>query len=184
MKKTTPPYPRKALYFLLTLPMIALYAVVAVFLWQKGIVYTLIYLALFVIVALAQSLVCVYWACPYLGRFGPCVGGFCLPSNLIARLYRGASITKRVYHIAVTLACLAFGAIFLFPVYFLYQQSVTYLLIYMAIILIYSGGFLGLICPVCATRGVCPAGQISTKIRKEIMNADGDKEEQSSRREG
>lgn len=184
MKDTTAPYPRKALYLLLTLPMIALYAVVVVFLWRRGIVYALIYLALFILVALAQSLVCVYWACPYLGRFGPCVGGFCLPSNVIARLYRGASISKGIYHIAVTLACLAFGGIFLFPVYFLYQQSVTYLLIYMAIILIYLGGFLGLVCPVCATREVCPAGQISTKIREEIMNADGDKEGHPSRREG
>jgi hypothetical protein len=177
MTEKTPPYPRRALYLLLTLPMIALYAVITSFLWRRGIVFALIYIALFIVVAFAQSLVCVYWACPYLGRFGPCVGGFCLPSNIIARLYRGTSISKGVYHVAVTLACLAFGGIFLFPVYFIYQQDIMTLLIYAAITLIYLGSFLGLICPVCATREVCPAGQISTKIRGEVMSTAGEGEE-------
>lgn len=184
MKETTPPYPRKTLYLLLTVPMLGVYGMMTAFLWQKGILYALAYIALFILVALAQSLVCVYWACPYLGRFGPCVGGFCLPSNVIARLYRGAGISKAAYNVAVTLACLAFGGIFLFPVPFLYRQNIIYLLTYAGIALAYIGGFLGLVCPVCATREVCPAGQISTKIREEIMNADGDKEGHPSRREG
>ncbi len=156
------------MYLLLTVPMLMVYGVITAFLGQRGLVYALAYIALFIVVALAQSLVCVYWACPYLRRFDPCVGGFCLPSNMIARLYRGTSISKGVYHVAVTLACLAFGGIFLFPVPFLYRQNIIYLLIYAGVALAYIGGFLGLICPVCATREACPAGQLSIKLKETI----------------
>jgi hypothetical protein len=172
MKKTLDgncvPYPKKSLYLLLTIPMIGIYIAIAVLLWNINIVFFIIYCALFVTVAISQSYVCVYFQCPYVGKFAPCVGGFCLPSSQIARWFKNARRSKRIYNIVVTIAFAAFLGIIVWPMYFLYQQSLTFLLIYIAIVLFYAAGFLGFICPVCGTRHVCPGGQTSTKLREII----------------
>ena len=74
MNENCVPYPRKRLYLLLTIPMLVMYVAVAAFLWQVSLTFFVIYLSLFVVVALSQSYVCVYWQCPYVGKFAPCVG--------------------------------------------------------------------------------------------------------------
>jgi hypothetical protein len=159
------PYRRKSLYLLLTVPMIGMYVAIAAFLWQVSTVFFAIYCALFVIVAISQGYVCVHLECPYIGKFAPCVGGFCLPSSQIARLFKGAKRSEGTYNIVVTVAFAAFAGIIFLPVYFLYQQGAVYLLVYLGIVLMYAGGFLWWICPVCGTRHACPGGQTSTKLR-------------------
>jgi hypothetical protein len=168
MRENCVPYPRKSLYLLLTLPMIGMYVVIAAFLWKVGVVIFAVYGALFVFVAVAQSYVCVCWQCPYVGRFAPCVGGFCLPSSQIARLLKNVKRSERTYNIVVTLAFMGFLGIIVLPLYFLYQQSVIYLLIYLGIVVVYAASFLGLICPACGTRHVCPGGQTSTRLRETL----------------
>lgn len=153
------------MYLSLTVPMIAIYVVIGVFLWQVARPFFVIYIAFFIIVAIAQSYVCAYWNCPYIGRFAPCVGGFCLPSSQIARLFRNARRSERRYNIAVSLAFASFLGIIILPIYFLYQWSIFYMLIYLGVVFAYGISFLWLICPVCQTRHVCPGGQISTKLR-------------------
>ena len=160
------PYPRKTLYLVLTIPMLVLYVAIALFLWQYHPIAFAVYLSLFVIVAISQSYVCVYWQCPYVGKFAPCVGGFCLPSSQLARLFKRAKRTERAYNIVVTLAFAGFLGIIGLPVYFLYQHSIVYLLAYLGIVLIYAACFLWWICPVCGTRHVCPGGQTATKLRE------------------
>ncbi|MBN1538430.1 MAG: hypothetical protein JW908_16970 [Anaerolineales bacterium] len=169
MDENCVPYQRKALYLLLTIPMIVLYVVIGIFLWQISRVYLAIYGVLFILVVFLQSYVCVYWQCPYVGRFAPCVGGFCLPSSQIARLFKNVKRSERIYNFVVSLAYIAFFGIILFPMYFIFQRSVGYLLIYIGIVLVYAVGFMGYICPVCATRHVCPGGQTSTKLRKMVF---------------
>ncbi len=168
MNENCVPYPRKRLYLLLTIPMVVVYVAIAAFLWQTSPVFFAIYLSLFVIVAISQSYVCVYWQCPYVGKFAPCVGGFCLPSSQIARLFKNAKRTKQRYNVVVTVAFVGFLGIIVLPVYFLYRQGVVYLVGYLGIVLIYAASFLWLICPVCGTRKVCPGGQTSTKLREMI----------------
>lgn len=75
------PYKRKPLYLALNIPMIALYIILAVFLFKINVVFFAVYISLFVFVAFFMSYVCVYWQYPYVGKFAPCVGGFCLPSS-------------------------------------------------------------------------------------------------------
>ena len=166
------PYQRRALYLALTVPMIAMYVAIAVLLWQVSKASLLIYGALFIIVALGQSYVCVYWQCPYVGKFAPCVGGFCLPSSRIALLFKNAKRTERRYNIAVTSAFAALLGIIVVPLYFLYQLHIAFLLIYLVVVLAYAVAFLWLICPACATRQVCPGGQTSTKLRGMITRQD------------
>jgi hypothetical protein len=164
MEDNCVPYRRRALYLLLTLPMIVLYAVIAAYLWRVSLAFFIVYLGLFVVVAFAQSYVCVYLQCPYVGRFAPCVGGFCLPSSRIARWFKNAKRSEGIYNVVVTVAFAAFLGIILLPIYFLILRSVVYLLAYLGIVLLYAIGFLGWICPVCGTRHVCPGGQASTQL--------------------
>jgi hypothetical protein len=156
------------MYFTITIPMIVMYVAIAVFLWQAARPFLVIYIALFVSVALSQSYVCAYWGCPYIGGLGPCVGGFCLPSSQLARLFRNAKRSHRRYNLALSLASASLLGIIILPIYFLYQQNLIYLLLYHGIVLTYAISFLWLICPACETRHVCPGGQTSTKLREKL----------------
>ena len=162
------PYKRKPLYLILTIPMIVMYIAVAMILWQINIVFFAVYISLFVFVAFFMSYVCVYWECPYVGKFAPCVGGFCLPSSQIARLFKNAKRSETRYNIFLTLAYVCFFGIILFPIYFLYIQSIFYLLVYIGIVAIYGTLFTLYICPVCSTRHICPGGQAAVKLREKI----------------
>ncbi|MBN1440753.1 MAG: hypothetical protein JW929_15205 [Anaerolineales bacterium] len=159
-------YPRKTLYLILTIPMIGIYIGIAVLLWKVNRTFFAVYLSQFVLVALFQSYVCVYWRCPYVGGFAPCVGGFCLPSSQLARVLKNAKRSEGLYNVAVTLAFASFLSIIVLPMYFIYQQSAIYLLVYLGIVLVYAASFFWWICPVCGTRHVCPGGQTSTKLRE------------------
>lgn len=154
------------MYLVLTIPMIAIYLAIAILLWQVSRTFFAIYLILFTVVVFSQSYVCVYLQCPYVGRFAPCVGGFCLPSSQVARWFKNIKRSEKIYNVAVTLAFAAFLGIIVLPIYFLYQQGLVYLLVYLGIVLIYAASFLWWICPVCGTRHVCPGGQTSTKLRE------------------
>jgi hypothetical protein len=168
MSESCVPYRRKSLYLLLTIPMIGMYVAIAAFLWQVSTVVLVVYCALFLVVAICQSYVCVYWQCPYVGKFAPCVGGFCLPSSQIARLLKNASRSERTYNLALGLASVGLLGIVVVPTYFLYRRSAVYLLAYLGIVLVYAASFLWLVCPACGTRHVCPGGQTSTKLRAMI----------------
>jgi hypothetical protein len=145
--------------------MIGMYIALGALLFSVSLPFFILYCALFVTVAIAQSYVCAYFQCPYVGKFAPCVGGFCLPSSQIARGFKDVKKSKRTYDIVVNVAFAAFLGIILLPIYFLYQQNPLLLLAYVLIVMSYAVGFLGFICPVCATRHVCPGGQTSTKLR-------------------
>jgi hypothetical protein len=162
------PYKRKSLYLALTIPMIVVYIVISSILWKVNVVVFAIYVSLFVFVAFFMSYVCVYWECPYVGKFAPCVGGFCLPSSQIARLFKNAKRSETRYNIFLTLAYVSFFGIILFPMYFLYVQNIVYLLVYIGIAVVYWVVFTLYICPVCGTRHVCPGGQAAVKIREKL----------------
>jgi len=167
-EKNCVPFQRKALYLVLTIPIIGMYIVIAIFLWQINIVVLAIYASLFVFVAFFMSYVCVYWECPYVGKFAPCVGGFCLPSSQIARLFKKAKRSETRYNVFLNLAYASFFGIILFPMYFLYVQNAIYLLAYITIVIVYWVVFTLNICPVCGTRHICPGGQMAVKIREKL----------------
>ena len=162
------PYKRKALYLVLTIPMVLLYIAIGILLWQVNVVFSIIYIALFILIPIFMSNVCVYWECPYVGRFAPCVGGFCLPASQIARLFKDTKISEKRYQLFLTLAYLLFFGIILYPVYFLYRINPIYLLFYILIVVGYWVVFTLFICPVCATRHICPGGQTAVKIIERI----------------
>jgi hypothetical protein len=162
------PFKRKPLYLTLTIPMVIMYIAIAIFLWQINLVFFAVYVSLFVCVALFMSYVCVYWRCPYIGKFAPCVGGFCLPSSQIARLFKGAKRSETRYNVFLTLAYVSFFGIIIFPMYFLYVNNIVCLLLYIGMVVVYWLLFTLFICPVCGTRHVCPGGQTAVKMREAI----------------
>jgi len=162
------PYKRKTQYLVLTIPMIMMYVVIAVYLWGVNIVAFSIYLSLFVFVAFFMSYVCVHWECPYVGKFAPCVGGFCLPSSQLARLFKKAKRSETRYNIFLNLAYVSFFGIILFPMYYLYEKSIIYLVMYIGIVIVYWVLFTLNICPVCGTRHICPGGQMAIKIEEKL----------------
>jgi hypothetical protein len=170
--ETCVPYERKALYLLLTVPMIVMYVVIAVFLWTVDIAAFAGYCTLFVLVAVLQSYVCRYWQCPHVGTFAPCVGGFCLPSSQIARLLKNVKRSERVYKVVLTLAYINFFGVILFPVYFIYRLGLLTLLIYVGIVVLYALCFLLFICPACGARRVCPGGQTAVQLRDRLKRHD------------
>lgn len=168
MPKPCKPYERKTLYLLLTVPMLLVYGAIAVYLWTVHILACLAYVTLFALVAILQAFICVTWECPYVGRFAPCVGGFCLPASRIAKLFENVELSESMYSLILTLAFAAFLGIIFFPVVFLYQAGLVYVAAYGGVALAYAVGFLLLICPVCATNAVCPAGQLALALRERI----------------
>lgn len=142
-----------------------MYVAIAAFLWQVARPFMVIYIVLFLGVAVSQSYVCAYWQCPYIGGFAPCLGGFCLPSSQLACLFKHAKKSKARYNLALGLASASLLGIILLPIYFLYDWNIVYLLIYLGIVLTYAISFVWLICPLCESRHVCPGGQASIKLR-------------------
>jgi hypothetical protein len=168
MSENCVPYQRRALYLVLTVPMILLYIAIAVYLWTVHIAFFVLYGACFVLVAVLQGYICAYWQCPYIGKFAPCAGGFCLSSSQIARLFRNAKKSETTYNIVASFAFLSLLGIIALPLYFIYQLSVLLLLAYLGIVVVYSLSFLLLICPVCGTRYVCPGGKVAMRLRESI----------------
>ncbi len=159
------PYERKALYVLITVPMVVMYVAIAIHLWTVREVFAVIYCAFFVFVMIFQSYNCIYWRCPHVGTLCPGAGGFCIPSSYIAKLFRHAKRSKALYNLFCTLAYLNFFGIIFFPMYFIYRLSVVYLLAYLSIVVAYALGMLVLICPVCGARDACPGGQTAVQLR-------------------
>ncbi len=164
MNENCLPYPRMRLYWIMTAPMLLLYGGVAFILAGFGRGVLMIYLLLFLVVALGQSTACVEFQCPYVGHFSPCAAGFCLPASWIARLYFHKTLPRWLFPIGITAAEIAFFGVILFPLYFLYQLSIFFLLGYILIALGYAAGYLHWICPECAIREDCPGGQASTAL--------------------
>lgn len=166
MYKDCIPYKRKVLYLFLTIPIIILYVVIIVHLWEVGKLIFIIYCSFFVLAILFQSYCCAYQSCPYIGKFCPGLGGFIVPASIVALLLRKVKKVKTLFDLFASLAFICLLAIILLPVYFIYKLGVNLLIFYSTIVIAYSILFLVLICPVCAIRDTCPAGKVSSNINK------------------
>lgn len=160
------PYRRKGLYWLITLPMLVMYGGILIYVGMAGILPALLYLGLMGGTALGQSYICACWDCPYVGRFAPCVGGFCLPASRLAGLWTHAPHSESRYQVVLNLTMAMFGGALLFPGYFLYRAGFFWMIGYVGAVFLYLAVFLFLVCPACATNQVCPAGQLAVRLRK------------------
>ncbi|MEJ2356292.1 MAG: hypothetical protein P8Y62_10435 [candidate division WOR-3 bacterium] len=164
MYKDCVPYKRKALYLILTIPIIILYLVIMIHLWQVNKLIFAIYCSFFILGILFQSYCCAYQDCPYIGKFCPGLGGFLMPASLVARLLKKVKKAKIMFDLCASIAFICLLGIILLPVYFIYKLGLFLLILYSVIVVVYIVSFLLLICPACAIRDTCPAGKTSSNI--------------------
>jgi uncharacterized membrane protein YhaH (DUF805 family) len=168
MYKECVPYKRKALYLLLTIPIVVLYLLIIKHLWQVNKLVFVIYCSFFVMIIPFQSYCCAYQSCPYMGKFCPGVGGFIIPASVIGLLLNKVRKSKKLFNLFASMGSLCLFTIILFPVYFIYKIGINFLIFYLIIVMIYSVLFLLFICPVCATRETCPAGKVSSNLSEKL----------------
>lgn len=164
MYKNCVPYKKKALYLLLTIPIVAIFIAIAVYLWTTNLIAFIIYCSLFLAVILLQSYCCAYQDCPYTGKFCPGIGGVIMLSSLIALLLKNIKKSKKLFDFFATLGFTCLLAIMIFPAFFIYKINIIVLVAYLIIAIFYFIAFFVLICPVCAIRDTCPGGKMSGKI--------------------
>jgi hypothetical protein len=149
----------------MTAPLVVLYLALAFLLATIHIALVVAYGMAFILVAVFQAYCCVHQDCPYIGRFCPGAGGFCVPASRIAKLWRNVERSDKRFNLFGSIAFLNLLVIVFLPVYFLYQWNPSALLAYFAIVVAYTFGMLLLICPVCAIRDICPGGRTSDRLR-------------------
>jgi len=158
------PYRRKALYSVITLPMLGILALVAVLLWNLHWLLFAGYLAAMGATIFLQSLCCAHQRCPYMKGFCPGVGGFVVPASKLALLWRNLELSQRAFNTAASVGGTLLCVIVLGPVYFIFRESVLLGVGYLVAVLVYAAVFLSRVCPVCAVRDTCPGGIASTKM--------------------
>jgi hypothetical protein len=166
MYKDCIPYKRKLLYLLLTVPIIILYLLIILYLWEINKLVFTIYCSLFILGILFQSYCCAYQSCPYIGKFCPGLGGFIVPASVVALLLKKVKKVKALFDLFASLGFICLLGIIILPVYFIYRLGVNLLIFYSIIVISYNILFLLFICPFCAIRDTCPAGKTSSNICK------------------
>lgn len=164
MFKECIPFKKKALYLSLTIPIVAVFIVIAVYLWLSGLLPFIIYCSLFLLVTLLQSYCCAYQDCPYIGKFCPGIGGVTVLSSIIARLLKNTYKSRKLFNLFASIGFFCLIAIAIFPVFFIYKLGIVILVGYLIIAMVYFITFFILICPFCAIRDTCPGGKIAVKI--------------------
>ena len=166
MYKDCVPFKKKALYLLLTIPIVLIFIAVAVYLCLTGLIPFIIYCSLFLIVIISQSYCCAYQVCPYIGKFCPGIGGVIIISSIIAILLKKIKKSKKLFDLFATLGFTCLIGITIFPLFYIYKLGIIVLISYIIIAIFYFIVFFALICPVCAIRDTCPGGKVSGKIFK------------------
>lgn len=167
------PYRRKGLYFLLTIPILALHVAVTVFLGTVHPVLAAAMVLLYGAMCFFQSYCCAHQDCPYMGGFCPAVEGI-MPAAYIAkwRFRKGVgNRTKRRFEVNATIASLAWLGLIVLPLPWLWGLGLVWSAGYVAIHVVYTVSFGALICPVCAIRRTCPGGRASEAVRRRFRSA-------------
>lgn len=161
------PYKRFWLYFLLTIPLLAIMGFAGYVLWIDWYGYGLIYISFWLLTNIFQSYCCAYQDCPYTGRLCPAVAGI-IPASFLGKLLQKMKVKKSkiVFEIFAIFGSLNLLALIVFPLYWLFVYHIVAFVGYLIIIIIYAFAFLLTICPACAIRDTCPGGQASNKLRK------------------
>jgi hypothetical protein len=162
------PYRRKALYFIITIPLMALYIAVFIYLWSFSFVWSLVFLSFYLLMCFFQAYCCAYQDCPYVGGFCPAITGI-LPASLLAKLLYGKKKivkSKKLFDLNAMVATVGLLGLVFFPLYWLAKMGIIYAVGYIVLNIVYYLVFLLTICPVCAIRETCPGGQLQKLVFK------------------
>jgi hypothetical protein len=165
------PYSRKKTYLIITIPLMLLILGIFAFLFLINPIIGLIYISLWFGTNIFQSYCCEYQNCPYTDGFCPAVAGI-IPASRITKLstIKNMKKSKTRFELFATFGSLCLIGLIIFPLFFLIEYEIIYVLGYLVFITIYAILFLWNVCPVCAIRGTCPGGKFSTKLRQNTKN--------------
>ncbi len=162
------PYRRKGLYLALTVPLLALYLSVLVYLSRFSILLSIAFLGLYLAMCYFQTYCCAYQECPYVGGFCPAIAGI-MPASILAKVIYGRKKivkSKRSFEIHATLATLALLGLIIFPLFWIARLGTTFAVAYVACHVVYYLVFGLTVCPVCAIRRTCPGGKFQSLVRR------------------
>jgi hypothetical protein len=162
------PYRRKTLYFILTIPIVALYILVFIYLWSFSFIFSILLLFFYLVMCFFQAYCCAYQDCPYVGGFCPAVVGI-MPASLLAKLLYGKKKikkTKKLFDINASIAFVALLGMAFFPLFWIAKLGIIYAVGYFLFHVVYYIVYGLTICPVCAIRDICPGGKFQNMILK------------------
>jgi hypothetical protein len=162
------PYRRKTLYFILTVPFLAILVLVAVYLWAFSPWLTVAMAFFYLWMSFFQAYCCACQECPYIGRFCPAIAGI-VPASWMAKVIYGnrqvvkSKIRMEVQAIIGTLGWLCWTFL---PLWWIAKLNVLLAVAYVAWQVVYYVIFGLTICPACAVRETCPGGALQRVVWK------------------
>lgn len=159
------PYRKKALYFTLTIPIMALVVLIFIYLWSFSFVLSIIFISFYILANIFQAYCCAYQECPYIGGFCPAIAGI-MPANVIAKRFFLSRIekSKAIFDLCATIASGSLLGSIVFPIFWIAKLSIVLAIAYPVLIVIYVIIFFLTICPVCAIRNTCPGGKLQNMM--------------------
>lgn len=162
------PYRRKTLYFVLTVPFLAVLALVAVYLWAFSPWLTAAMVISYLWMSFFQAYCCACQECPYIGRFCPAIAGI-VPASWMAKLIYGRREvvkSKARFEVHALVGFLGWLGMIVLPLWWIARFSVPLAAGYVAWHAVYYVIFGLAICPSCAVRETCPGGKLQSVVWK------------------
>ena len=165
------PYPRKGLYWIISLPYLGLLILTAIYLWNFNILVASIYISFYLVSIILHGYICSFSECPYKGTM--CPGAFAwFPVGKISQYFHKLKFKKidslmNLFFLVIMIALL--GTI-TFPLYWINKLGIIYSTGYVLFVFGHCFLFILTICPKCAARLNCPTAKLSNILNKKILN--------------
>jgi len=137
------PYPRKGLYWLITLPYLIVLVTTMLYLWSIRSNIALVYFGLYILSTLLHGYVCSFSECPYKGTSCPGAFGW-FGVGLMAGLFSSMKIRKsqNLINLFFLLVMISLLGIVLIPLFWLYKAKWIFSVAYFLFMLIHFFSFI------------------------------------------
>lgn len=163
------PYPRKGIYWLITLPYLLMLIGVTIYLWTYSIPVSIAYLFLYIMSTLIHGYICSFSECPYKGTLCPGAFGW-FPVGKIAGKIKPQKRNDKLIGVLFLVIMLCILGILIIPLFWLYKLGILLSIGYFLFILLHFFSFVLFVCPKCAGRGYCPTAKLSNRLNKMLFN--------------
>ena len=168
--RTCVPYPKKGIYWLVTLPYLIVLIGVTAYLWSYNMSVAITYFSLYLISTLLHGYVCSFSECPYKGTFCPGAFGWFPVGKIAGKLKKPEKRNDKVTGILFLFIMLCTLGILAIPVYWINKLGITSSIGYVFLVLLHFFSFVIFVCPKCAGRGNCPTAKLSDSLNKRLFN--------------
>ncbi|TXT57863.1 MAG: conserved membrane protein of unknown function [Candidatus Thorarchaeota archaeon] len=162
---TCVPYAKRRRYYALTAVFLVVLGWVILYLWAVSPFLALIVIGFYLATNYFQAYCCYYQRCPYVGAFCPAISGIYLGNILASHLRKkNAEVSEKKFKLHKNLGVFSWFATVLFPLYWIYQFSLEFALLYFIFQLGHYVIFGLSVCPSCAIRDICPGGSLQRSV--------------------